>query len=173
MQRGKIVLVVFICLLVGVFTTTGVRADGSEKIKKGDSIPVFSLQGTESVLSSEDLKGKVVLVNFFATWCPPCVKELPHLQKDVWEKYKDHHDFVLLVVGREHSAEELEKFRVDRKLDLPFYPDPQREVYSQFAANTIPRNYVIDKNGKVVYASTGFNSDDFEALKSLLADQLK
>jgi len=173
MQRGKIILVVFICLLVGVFTITGARADESEKIKKGDAIPVFRLQGPESVLSSEDLKGKVVLVNFFATWCPPCVKELPHLQKDVWEKYRDHKDFVLLVVGREHSIEELEKFRETRKLDLPFYPDPERKVYSQFAANTIPRNYVIGKDGKVIYASTGFNADDFDELKTLLAEQLK
>ena len=171
MRQGKIVLVVFVCLVVGMFTIT--RADESEKIKKGDAVPVFSLQGEEAVLSSEDLKGKVVMVNFFATWCPPCVKELPHLQKDVWEKYKDHKDFVLLVIGREHSAEELEKFRVSRKLDLPFYPDPERKVYGQFAANTIPRNYVIDKAGKVVYASTGFNTDDFEELKTLLADQLK
>ena len=62
---------------------------------------------------------------------------------------------------------------MNRKLDLPFYPDPEREVYGQFAANTIPRNYVIDKAGKVVYASTGFNTDDFEELKTLLADQLK
>jgi len=171
MKQGKAILLVFIGLLVGMFTIT--RADESEKIKKGDAIPVFTLQGHESVLSSEDLKGKVVLVNFFATWCPPCVKELPHLQKEVWEKYKDHKDFVLLVIGREHSAEELEKFGKDRKLDLPFYPDPEREVYSQFAANTIPRNYLIDKNGKVVYASSGFNTDDFEALKILLANQLK
>lgn len=173
MRQVKTTLLIIAGVLIGAFAIVKANADDAEKVKIGDNVPAFEIKSQDAVITSEALKGKVVLVNFFATWCPPCVKELPHLQKDVWEKYKNNDDFVLLVVGREHTAEQLTKFAQTRKLNLPFYPDPDRDVYSLFAANTIPRNYIIDKSGKIIYASTGFSEKEFETLKSTLAKQLK
>src|SRR5690606_22787732 len=85
-----------------------------------------------------DLKGKVVWITFFATWCGPCRKELPHLEQEVYEKYKKHPNFKLLVIGREHSAEELKKFKLDTGHDLPFIPDPNREIFDKYASQNIP-----------------------------------
>ena len=83
----------------------------AQELKKGDEMPKFEL--TSSVygdIKSTDLKGKVVLINLFATWCGPCQTELAELQETLWPKYKNNKDFVMLVIGREHTDEQLQKY---------------------------------------------------------------
>ncbi len=142
-------------------------------LKVDDNLPEFILNGENGVVKSEDLKGKVVMINFFATWCPPCRKELPHVQKDIWEKNKGDKDFVLLIVGREHSQQEITAFVKDQGFKMPFYPDEGRKVYSLFAKQTIPRNYIIDRNGKVIFAESGFSEDSFKKIIDILEQQLQ
>ncbi len=141
--------------------------------KKDQPAPDFSFETPDGKkVQLKDLKGKVVWLTFFATWCGPCRKELPYLEKEVYEKYRNHTDFRLLVIGREHSREELDKFIKDTRHNLPFIPDPKREIFSKYATQNIPRNFIIDKNGKTVVSSVGFNEEDFnkkiEILESLL-----
>ncbi|GAF03115.1 TlpA family protein disulfide reductase [Saccharicrinis fermentans] len=146
--------------------------DSASLVKVDDDMPSFVLKSTSGHVNSVDLKGKVVLINFFATWCPPCMKELPYIKSRIADKYQERQDFVLLVVGREHSQKEMDQFKAN-KFDLPLYPDPQRAVYGKFAINTIPRNYIVDKAGKVVYASTGFAPDEFEKMLQVLERSLE
>ncbi|TDO60665.1 peroxiredoxin [Sunxiuqinia elliptica] len=141
--------------------------------KIGQQAPDFDFiapNGKKQSLS--DLKGKVVLINFFATWCGPCLKELPHLQKDVFEKYQNNEKFELLVIGREHKPEELAKFKQQKGFKLDFTADAGRSIYSKYATQFIPRNFLIDADGKVIYSSIGFKDEDFKKLKQLIADQL-
>jgi peroxiredoxin len=131
--------------------------------KKEQQAPDFAFETSESTTQKlSDLKGKVVWITFFATWCGPCRKELPHLQKEVYEKFGNRNDFELLVIGREHSQEELNKFEKEQNFNLPFYPDPKREIYSKYAGQNIPRNFIIDKSGKIVVSSVGFNEEEFQ-----------
>ena len=100
-----------------------------------------------------------MLLNFFATWCGPFKREMPELQK-LHEKYQDNKSFVLISVGREHSVEEVKKFAEENKLTFAFAADPQRETYKLFATGLIPRCYVIDRNGKIVLRTVGYNEAD-------------
>ncbi len=134
-------------------------------VKKGETAPDFKIEmqdGTTKQLS--DLKGKVVWINFFATWCGPCRIELPHLEKDVYNKFKGRDDFEVLVIGREHSWKEVIRFKNENKYVLPFYPDQKREIFSKYAKQNIPRNFIIDKEGKIAVVSTGFNADEFKKI---------
>lgn len=157
-----------------VFTTTLFSQDEFTLVKTGETAPDFTFESAPGKTQKlSDLKGKIVWINFFATWCGPCRQELPHLQKEVYDKYKDNPDFVLIILGREHKWEEVNKFKTEQGFTMPFYPDPERKVFSLYANQNIPRNFIIDKDGKVAYSSIGFEPEEFEKIKKKVEDLMK
>lgn len=146
----------------------------AQELKKGDKLPEFQLKSSVyGDVSSADLKGKVVLVSLFATWCGPCQLELAEVQKTLWPKYKDNKDFVLLVIGREHTDEQLKAYNERKKFSFPLYPDPKREVFSLFAEKSIPRAYLFNKQGEAVYTSMGYEKEEFGRLLNTIEEALK
>ncbi len=156
----KRIVALFVVL---VMTMSFVKAQ--ELVNLGDDMPKFQL--TSSVygdVKSADLQGKVVLINLFATWCGPCQMELAEVQNVLWPKYKEHKDFVMLVIGREHTDEQLKKYNERKKFTFPLYPDPKREVFALFAEKSIPRTYLFGKDGKLIYSSMGYSERSFQQL---------
>jgi len=162
-----------ICSLI-LSTTALFAQDEFTLVKQGEKAPDFSFETAPGkTVKLSELKGKVVWINFFATWCPPCRKELPYLQKEVFDKYKDNKDFVLIILGREHSWDEINKFKAEQNFTMPFSPDPERKVFSVYAKQNIPRNFIIDKEGNIAYSSIGFNEEDFEKTKTTVSELLE
>jgi len=98
----------------------------------------------------QDLRGKVVLVNFWATWCPPCRKEMPDLQA-LYDKFKDQ-GFVVLAISDEETAK-VAPFIADRKISYPVMLDPGRKVNELYQVEGIPKSFVYDREGKLVAQS--------------------
>jgi len=146
-------------------------------IKKGDIAPDFTfemLDGRNITLS--ELKGKIVLINFWATWCGPCMKEFQEIPDKLVARFKDREDFVFLPISREEKRETVEKKVEELKqkgIDFPVGLDPERSVYNLYAKSYIPRNYLIDREGNVVYTSIGFNPAEFDTMVELIAELLK
>ena len=148
--------------------------DSTTLIKTGDPAPLFKCRTIDGKsIDISKLKGKIIMVNFFATWCPPCNLELPVLQKEIWDKYKNNPDFVLIILGREHSEAEVKDFVAKKKFTMPFAPDPKREFFSLYATQNIPRNVIIGKDGNVLFQGTGFSEEEFSEIEKTIAENLK
>lgn len=144
-------------------------AESGWKVALHEPAPEFAVPSKNGELvSSEDLKGKIVLLNFFATWCPPCREELPRLQKEIWEKYKEHPKFALLVLAREQNWDKIDPFVSEHQFTLPIYPDLKRNVFGLFAEQGIPRNVILDTQGHIIYQSVGYEEKEFNQLIALL-----
>ncbi|MBE6300318.1 MAG: TlpA family protein disulfide reductase [Parabacteroides distasonis] len=164
----------FLSLFMLVALLVKAQDENGEIVKVGDQMPAFTIvndNGTKT--ASSTLSGKVILINFFATWCPPCQKELAEMQNTLWPKYKDNKDFALLVVGREHTDADLQKYNEKKGFTFPLYPDKNRAIYGSFAKNLIPRCYLVDKSGKIIYATKGFKAEDFAELMKKIEEALK
>lgn len=145
----------------------------AQELKKGDAMPTFELDSkVYGKVKPADLKGKVVLVSLFATWCGPCQLELAEVQSTLWPKYKDNKNFTMLVIGREHTDEQLAKYNERKKFTFPLYPDPKREVFSKFAEKSIPRAYLFGKDGKLIYSSIGYTKEEFQHLLKAIEEAL-
>ena len=139
----------------------------------GQKVPEFTyITLSNDTININDLQGKVVFMNFFATSCPICIKELPFVENEIWAKYKDDENFELIVFGREHIAEEMIAFKEKNNYTFNIVPDPGRRIYSLFAEKYIPRNIVLNRDGNIIYQATGFTDEEFVKLKEVLKTEL-
>ncbi len=146
----------------------------STNINEGQKVPEFTFTTTSGEeFSVKALQGKVVLLNFFATWCPTCMKEMPALQNQIWEKYRDNEGFFLVSIGREQNMAKMKEFKKEKGYDFHFAPDTGRVVYGEFADKYIPRNVVVDKQGTIVYQNTGYTEEKFQQMMDVIANKLK
>lgn len=142
-------------------------------IKAGEVAPDFDIPMFDgSVVKLADLKNKVVLLNFWATWCPPCRKELARVEKDIIEKFKGQ-PFVFIPVSRGEKRETVAEFREKMGYTFPMGLDPDSLVYKKYAVTYIPRNFLIGKDGKVVKASVGYEEAEFDELIKLIEQEIK
>lgn len=164
---------ILVILFVMVASVTLFAQDQQESLlKNGDKVPDFkvtSLEGKE--ISISELKGKVVLVNFFATWCGPCMKELPEVESQLWPKFKDR-NFAMVAIGREHTQEQLIEFNKKKGFTFPIAADPKREVYRKFADQYIPRNFIVDKTGNIIYQCVGFSQKELDEMIQIIQENL-
>jgi peroxiredoxin len=124
------------------------RLEGDDTKRQSADFTLADLQGKSWHL--RELRGKVVLVNFWATWCPPCRKEMPDLEA-VYNKYKDQ-GLVVLSISDEEPAK-VSPFIAERNISYPVLLDPGRKVNEAFVVEGIPKSFVYDREGKLVAQS--------------------
>ena len=148
--------------------------DTTNLLKVGDEMPAFTLVTLDGkTVTSDDLYGKVVLISFYASWCVPCNLGLPLVERDIWAKYKDNEDFMLLIVDLEETTELIQPYVEKMKWTMPFYLDEKKEAYLKFATKFIPRNYLFEQQSQLILHSNGFNKQDLSTLKTEIEALLK
>jgi peroxiredoxin len=158
---------VAIAAIVAAVALDGRAAEGFYKVgdKVESAAKLKDVAGKETGL--ESLKGKVVFLNFFSLRWGGCNAEAPHLEKDIWQGYKDKG---LVVVGVSRDADGGKKFKQRHSLTYDIWVDEEGKLFEKFVDTYIPWNAVIDKDGTVKYTKVGYEAEE---LKKLLDELLK
>ena len=165
-NKEKIVGLVIVIVALVAFVGSIVRFSLMEKpqikekvaIKEGTIAPSFTLKDlTGKEVSLADYRGKLVIIDFWATWCPPCRKELPHIQK-VYDKYKDK-EVIVLAITSESNIEKVKDFIEEGDYTFPILIDGRREANSAYGIRAIPMLFVLDKEGKIQHTHRGYNPE--------------
>jgi peroxiredoxin len=153
-------------------------ADGLKKLgftvfpKPADleDFSVKALDGSSTKLSSQ--RGKIVLLNFWATWCPPCQAEMPAIEA-LWKKSKDK-AFTVMGISVGEAPGTVKDYIAKKGFGYPVFVDPSGEIGSLFGARSIPTTYVVDKDGKAIAGIVGgapYDGAEAAALFSELASR--
>lgn len=117
----------------------------------------------------DNAKGKVIVLNFWATWCPPCIAEMPSLEA-LYQDYKSNKDVVFLFVSNEDN-DILEEFMLDKNYSFPVY-QPLTQYPPEFNVSSIPRTFIISKQGDIVIDKTGAADWDSDSVKNTINELL-
>ena len=139
-------------------------------VEVGDMAPDFEMEFTDGQKTKlSELRGKIVILQFTASWCSVCRLEMPHLEKDVWQKYKDQ-NVLLIGVDRDESLETVITFQKKIGTTYPLALDPGANIFGLFANKEagVTRNVVIDKTGKIVFLTRLFEEEEYQEMLSVL-----
>jgi len=153
-----------------------IPADYGYIVKIGQQVPDFSITTTDGkTVKTSDLKGKIVMLQFTASWCSVCRKEMPHIETDIWKKYKDNPNFALYGIDLDEPVEKVKEFAKQIPVTYPLVLDPKGGIFYQFAEKGagVTRNVIIDKTGKIVYMTRLYKEEEFSEMKKVIADLLK
>lgn len=157
-------------------TRQEVPADYGYIVKIGQQMPGITMKLTDGTsVAKNDLKGKVVMLQFTASWCGVCRREMPHIENEIWQKHKHRSDFALIGIDLKEPLETVKKFASDMKITYPLALDPNGEIFHTFAAEGagVTRNVIIDRSGKIVFMTRLFKEEEFNEMKQVIDSLLK
>jgi len=169
-------LLFVITLFFSLNTIAQTPDDRGYIVKTGDMAPNFSLKlSNGKTVKLSDLKGKIIMLQFTASWCGVCRKEMPFIESDIWQKYKLNPNFALVAVDRDEPIETVLKFVKSTKITYPIGLDTNAAIFDLYAQHEsgITRNVIIDKIGKIVFLTRLYNEEEFGKMKAVIEELLK
>jgi peroxiredoxin len=162
---------------LGEGTASSVKSDDRGYIvKTGDKAPDFSLKTTDNKdIKLSDLRGKIVMLQFTASWCGVCRKEMPFIERDIWQKYKNNKRFALYGIDRDEPVDTVLNFVKKTGVTYPMLLDPGADVFALYADREagITRNVLINEEGKIMMLTRLYNEEEFASLCKKIDELLK
>jgi peroxiredoxin len=148
MSKTNAVKILVLLLLLGGAALVALRLRQPHAVEIGERAPDFTLPAlTQGLFSLHDFGRQVVVLNFWATWCPPCVEETPSLEK--FAEQMRLQGVAVMGVSVDQDAEALQTFAADQHLSFPILCDPNQSVANRYGTFKFPETYIIDQEGRV------------------------
>lgn len=171
----------FVALLL--FVTGNLHAQESEQkpdsvgyiVRIGQLAPDFTVTLTDgNTMTLSQLRGKVVMLQFTASWCGVCRKEMPFIESDIWQKHKDNKEFALIGIDRDEPLDKVIAFGKQTKVTYPLALDPGADVFALYAVREagITRNVLIDREGRIIKMTRLYNPSEFAELVEAIEIEL-
>ena len=144
-------------------------------VRVGDIAPELEMELTDGQkVKLSDLRGKVVMLQFTASWCGVCRKEMPFIESDIWQKHKANPNFALYGVDRDEPVETVKAFAEKTGVTYPLALDPGADQFAKYADRKagITSNVLIDKTGKIVMLTRLYNEEEFASLCKKIDEML-
>lgn len=135
-------------------------------VRIGDSVPDFEFYHVNGKLARlSDYLGTPVMLQFTASWCSVCREEMPHIEKEIWRRFKDQ-GLIVIGVDRDEPLEIVKDFAKEMNITYPLVLDPGAEIFGLFASKEsgVTRNVLIDRHGKIVFLTRLFEEEEFHSL---------
>jgi len=144
-------------------------------VKVGNMAPDFEttlVDGTPFKLS--DKKGKIVMLQFTASWCSVCREEMPFIEDEIWQQLKDK-DFIVIGIDRDEPIEKVIEFAKQTNISYPLALDPEAEIFQKYALKKagVTRNIIINRKGEIIYLTRLFNRTEFDEMKKVIFNEIE
>ena len=144
-------------------------------VSVGDKAPLFKTKTSSGeIFDLEKHKGKIVMLQFTASWCSVCIKEMPYIENEIWQIHKDSDDFLLVGIDKGESIEMINKLINKTKVTYPICLDEKSEIFELYAKKKagVTRNVIIDRDGEIIFLTRLFDHNEFNEMKDIISKSL-
>jgi peroxiredoxin len=169
-------LILFFAITFSISSIGQTKDDRAYLVKVGEQAPNFTMKLTNGKsVTLSNLKGKVVMLQFTASWCSVCRKEMPFIERDIWQKHKSNPNFALLAIDRDEPRETVLKYSKSIPVTYSIGMDPHADIFALYADRKagITRNVIIDKTGKIVFLTRLYDVEEFNKMTKVIDSMLK
>ena len=175
----KVCLTNFWSILFSLFLISIIHPQAPDErgyiVKIGDPCPDFKLEFSDgSYTSVNELQGKIIMLQFTASWCSVCIKEMPHIEKEIWEIYKDL-GLVVIGIDRDEPVQTVRQFAKETQISYPLALDPGANIFGLFAnkESGVTRNIIINPEGEIVFLTRLFDPEEFKKMIQVIHSELE
>ena len=144
-------------------------------VRPGDAAPDFTInEAGGKTYKLSDLRGKVVMLQFTASWCSVCRQEMPFIESEIWLPGKDK-GLVVIGIDRDEPEKTVLKFKKDMKISYPLALDPGADIFGLYALKEsgVTRNIIIDRKGNIIFLTRLFDRKEFDRMKEIIFSELE
>ncbi len=175
MKIGTILFAAFALMTISGNAQEKTVYENQYLVRVGDTAPDFKIvEAGGKTYSLSDLRGKVVMLQFTASWCSVCRKEMPFIESEIWIPGSKE-GLVVIGIDRDEPEETVIKFKKDMKVTYPLALDPGAAIFSLFAETEagVTRNIIIDREGKIIFLTRLFERGEFDSMKKVIFAELR